>query len=141
MQDLDASPRSYPSLYTSAQQVPKSSVDESASNLAHSIYSSASNNNNISLISENVDTYTYLVSINSGIEEEYSNFDDMFHSIFENDGSEIQRNAMKDIIRTKCIEEFKTISLHVCLKNRAEIRASVRLKGTAGMFFDSKILL
>ena len=141
MQDHDASPRYYPSLYTSAQQVPKSSVGESASNLAHSIYSSASNNNNISLISENVDTYTYLVSINSGIEEEYSNFDDMFHSIFENDGSEIQRNAMKDIIRTKCIEEFKTISLHVCLKNRAEIRASVRLKGTAGMFFDSKILL
>ena len=90
------------------------------------MYSSASDHHNISMISENVSEHTYLVSINNGIEEEYSNFDEMFTTIFENDGSDIQRNAMKAIIRTKCNEEFKTISLHVCLKNRAEIKASVR---------------
>ena len=70
------------------------------------MYSSASNNNNLSSIPKNIDTYIYLVSINNEKEEEYSSFDDMFHTIFENDGSDIQRNAMKDIIRTKCNEEF-----------------------------------
>ena len=135
MQGLDASQRSSPS--TNDDLATKTSVDEPTSVLAHSIYSSASNNHNISMISENVSEHTYLVSINNGVEEEYSNFDEMFTTIFENDGSEIQRNAMKAIIRTKCNEEFKTISLHVCLKNRAEIKASVRLKGTANMFFDS----
>jgi hypothetical protein len=132
MQDIDASPRS-----TNTHHVPASSEDESASNLARSMYSSASNNNNLSSISENVAAHIYLVSINHENEEEYSSFDEMFHTIFENDGSEIQRSAMKDIIRTKCNEEFKTLSLHVCLKNRAEIIASVRLKGTASKFFDS----
>lgn len=140
MQDLDASPRPCPSISTNTRQnrqTPATSEDESASNLAHSMYSSASNNNNYSSISENVAAHIYLVSINNEKEEEYSNFEEMFHTIFENDGSEIQRSAMKDIIRTKCNEEFKTLSLHVCLKNRAEINASVRLKGTASMFFDS----
>lgn len=74
--------------------------------LQHSTCSSASNNNNISSISENIAAHIYLVSINNENEEEYSSFDEMFHTIFENDGSEIQRNAMKDIIRTKCNEEF-----------------------------------
>jgi len=140
MEDLDASQRSSPSISTNTHQnhqIPATSEDESASNLAHSMYSSASNNNNLSSIPKNTDTYIYLVSINNEKEEEYSNFEEMFHTIFENDGSEIQRNAMKKIICTKCNEEFKTISLHVCLKNRAEIHASVRLKGTASMFFDS----
>ena len=101
MQDIDASPRS-----TNTHHVPASSEDESASNLARSMYSSASNNNNLSSISENVAAHIYLVSINHENEEEYSSFDEMFHTIFENDGSEIQRNAMKDVIRTKCNEEF-----------------------------------
>ena len=132
MQDLDASPRSYPSISTNLPTLTRLTMY-----LQHSTCSSASNNNNISSISENIAAHIYLVSINNENEEEYSSFDEMFHTIFENDGSEIQRNAMKDVIRTKCNEEFKTISLHVCLKNRAEIIASVRLKGTASKFFDS----
>ena len=140
MEDLDASQRSSPSISTNTHQnhqIPATSEDECASNPVHSMYSSASNNNNLSSIPKNIDTHIYLVSINNEKEEEYSNFEEMFHTLFENDGSEIQRNAMKDIIRTKCNEEFKTLSLHVCLKNGAEINASVRLKGTASMFFDS----
>jgi len=64
MQDLDASPRSYPSISTNTHQtphVPATSEDESASNLARSMYSSASNNNNISSISENVAAHIYLI--------------------------------------------------------------------------------
>ena len=69
MQDLDASPRTYPSISTNThqnRQIPATSEDESASNLAHSMYSSASDNNNYSCISENVAAYIYLVSIIDG---------------------------------------------------------------------------
>ena len=101
MQDLDASPRSYPSISTNLPTLTRLTMY-----LQHSTCSSASNNNNISSISENIAAHIYLVSINNENEEEYSSFDEMFHTIFENDGSEIQRNAMKDVIRTKCNEEF-----------------------------------
>jgi hypothetical protein len=107
----------------------------SMSNLALSMYSSATNNNTNNLIVPVGSQDTYLVAINNEAEVEYAGIDDMFYAIFENDGTPSQRTDMKEKIRTKCNEEFKTISLHVILKNSAEIRATVRSKGASNLVF------
>ena len=109
---------------------------ESSTLGALSMYSSATNNNSDEMIPEAFRDI-YLVAINNEEEVEFVGLDQMFYAIFENDGSESQRNEMKEKIRIKCNEEFKTISLHIVLKSTAEIRATVRLKGTCNRFFDS----
>ena len=107
----------------------------SMSNLALSMYSSATNNPNNNLIVPVGSRDIYLVAINNEEEVEYAGIDDMFYAIFENDETLSQRTDMKEKIRTKCNEEFKTISLHVILKNNAEIRATVRSKGASNLVF------
>jgi hypothetical protein len=125
-----------PSMQTVSESAPAGSEGFlNESNLALSMYSSASNNNNHHEIPDKF-LDIYLVAINNGAEEEYAGRDLMFLAIFENDGSKHQRSDMNEKNRRKCNEEFKIISLHVVLKNKAVIRATVRLKGTCNLFFD-----
>jgi hypothetical protein len=77
-----------PSMQTVSESAPAGSEGLlSESNLALSMYSSASNNNNNQEIpGKYLDIY--LVAINNDAEEEYAGLDLMFLAIFENDRSE-----------------------------------------------------
>ena len=58
-------------------------------------------NNNNQLIPEAYRDI-YLVTINNEAVDEYASLDLVFQAIFENDGSEHQRNDIKEKIRRKC---------------------------------------
>lgn len=58
----------------------------------------ATNNNNNDKIIPEASRDIYLVTIYNEAEVEFAGLDQMFHAILENDGSENQRNAVKNSI-------------------------------------------
>lgn len=66
------------------------------STLALSMYSSATNNNNNNEMIPEAFRDIYLVAMNNEEEVEFDGLDEMFYAVFENDGSETQRNEINE---------------------------------------------